>query len=137
MSFADCDKKIGGGVFFSLKDNGEQAVIVILGEPRPRVSVYQGKERTQAVFPIMTVDGVKVWATGAKVYRNIRDNFIPYSRAALRVVRHGDKGDMNTVYELKPVNKPSWAAKVTAAKIAGEIEEALDAAMSAGTSDNE
>jgi hypothetical protein len=123
-------------MFLNLKEDGEEVILLLLGEPQPRVSVYQGKERSQAVFPVLTPDGVKVWAAGARVYRKLKEGWSEYSLNAVKVTRHGEANSQATTYELKTVKRPAGLAKMLTKAVHKEAAEALESAVNYGGNDS-
>ncbi len=101
MSFNECDKVIGGSLFVSLVDDGDQLVVIFVGEPMPREELYCGKKRSRAYFPVMAEDGLHVFGANAKTYRYLRDNWKSIANRSMVIIRNGVKGSSKTTYEIK------------------------------------
>ena len=132
MSFEETDKVLGAG-FFRLKDDGDSGVVILLGEPMPRVNRFQGKKRTQACFPVLTEAGVQVWSMGPQLYTRIKKRWKSLLGKTITVTRIGEKGDMATKYDLKP-STPNAKWKDLLKKVdRAEVAESLTTATASGT----
>ena len=132
MTWNDCDGALKSGLFFSLHDDKEEAVIQIVGEPTPRHGVYNGKPRTQFVFPCATVEGLQVWPVGAKIYKRLRDERKTLIGKPVKVRRMGKAGETSTWYEFVPVTAPAALKKVVQSITEADIEAAIEASLAAG-----
>ena len=108
MAFDDVISAMQGD-YFGLDDDGDSAAIVFLAEPVAQVDNYNGKERTRALFPIFTQDGLKVWAVGRKLTKTIKSNWDKLNGQTVTVLRVGRSGDPNTVYSFRACDdEPDW-----------------------------
>ena len=111
MSFDECDEMLTGGMFLKLDEDGDSVKVILAAEPKPIPSDYHGAARTQHAFPIITSEGLKVWAVGPTLYKELRDNWKGYSKNAILVTRKGKKNDKNTTYPIKVCPTPAKLSK--------------------------
>lgn len=100
MSFDKLDALMVGGIFLTLKDDKDTAAAVFLGEPEAKPSEYKGQEKTQAVFPVLTEEGLKVWPVSARTYRAIRSRWASIKGRAVIITRHGKAKSPETYYTM-------------------------------------
>ena len=127
MSFNDCDGAMTG-LFFSLENDGDKATVVFLGEPIPKQGTYKGKPRTQHCFAVATEEGTLVWTVGNKLYRRLRDGWKTFTAKAVCIIRHGEKDDPSTKYELTPTAIPTALRKALPNCTLDVINDMLDSA---------
>ena len=101
MSFEQCDKEVGVGMFTSLADDGDTMDMIFLAEPVPREESYMGATRKRAYFPVLTSQGLQVWGVGAKTYRYLREAWVSVHNRQTTVTRVGKKGSTETRYTFK------------------------------------
>lgn len=134
MGFKNTREEMGTGLYVRLEDDGDSIVVIFLDEPEPRHGTYRGKPRIQAIFPVCTVDGIKILTTGAKRCKVIEDRWSELYLSAVKITRHGVRDSKDTTYTMQVV-KPSKALEKARADIeSDELREAMENALSAETS---
>lgn len=103
MSFKECNELFGPGLFLQLQNDQDSVPIILVEEPRSRETVYQGKPRKQAMFPVATVEGLKLWTVGSRLFHKIEKSWKDFVKKPIRVTRHGAKGDTGTVYIIEKI----------------------------------
>jgi len=107
MSWSDAKKARAESEFFRLKDDGDEATIIIAGEPRVvKRQGMKGGETTRFYIPIIHKGVLKTWDVGGQMLDKIAS--IPKGGLGERftVTRRGKANDTNTTYDViaKPLS---------------------------------
>ncbi|GAG82457.1 unnamed protein product [marine sediment metagenome] len=114
VSFKGCDDVLPPQMFLSLKDDGDMAMVVFVGEPVPREEQFRKVTRYRYYFPVVTKEGLQVWGVGSRTYRVLRDGWSDYLKKGFTVTRHGAAGSTDTSYELESDNIPVGIGRMVA-----------------------
>jgi len=98
MNWDDLQNEVGTSLIRYLSDDGEAVTGVVAGDPLKQVSYWMGQERVRYIVPMITTEGFCGLALGVRAIRRlcaVRDKF---SSQCVRIVRHGQRGDLRTRY---------------------------------------
>lgn len=129
MAFENTNEAFGPGLYFRLDDDGDSDTIMILGEPEPRISTYDGEEVVQAMFPIWHEDRVQVWTTSQRTCREIQRHWPDWQNRPLKVTRSGERGSSQTKYTFEPQRQTKLFKDAVESVSASDIEKAMADAM--------
>lgn len=136
MSFKGCRDAFPASIFLNLAEDNATATVVFIDEPEPREGTYMGKDRVQALFPVLDKDGLHVWPVGKTLCDEIEARWDDLFGTVVQIVRHGAKNDTNTKYVVKAVRGPKSlldAAKALKRKEKLELWERVAGAGSDGS----
>jgi hypothetical protein len=125
MSFDDCDRDFGSGMWVRLREDGESIVLVLVGEPVMRISEYRGRERRQAVFPVVVSEGLRVLSVGVTLYQHVKANWEKLIGKPHKLTRFGAAGDLGTTYTLTAVRGQQRLMRLAGEVTSAEVEEIL------------
>lgn len=133
MGWKDKMKEWGGGEVSFLSEDGEAIVFIVCGEPRLLESSYKKKVTERIAAPLITLDGFTLLIIGKRLARKLSKYEDKFKDSAFVVVRHGEQGDINTMYDLSVLDDPATTAKLFEYKVSifdpSMIDEAITAAQ--------
>jgi len=131
MGWNDKLKEMGGGNFTFLSTDGECCTFIVVGDPIPLTSKYQGKEQQRVGCPVVTDEGFMLLVVGKRLARKIGKHEGLHKTSAFIAMRQGAEGDVNTTYSLAPIAdaKVFKSLKLIADK--ENIKEATEEAVAA------
>lgn len=100
MSFKDCRDNAPESVFLTLSQDMEEIHVMMLDEPIPFMSNYDGQKRVRYAIPVLCKDGLRILPFGDKVFKIIETRWETFKGGQVKITRFGDKGDSKTSYEL-------------------------------------
>lgn len=103
MSWKDKMKEFGGGDLAFLSEDGEVICFVVVGEPVLLEGKFKGKPSQKIGCPVVTTDGFALFVAGKRLARKISKHEDNFSDTAFMAIRHGEQGDIDASYDLKPV----------------------------------
>ena len=116
MTWQDTMKAIGGADIAFLSEDGEVLQFLICADP----VLYQGKYKGNATKRIMAViaipDGITVAVLGMRAARRLTKYEDQFGTHVMEVIRHGAKGDVESSYDVRPIDDPELFAQLSAIK---------------------
>ncbi len=103
MSWSDKVKEFGGCDVAFLTEDGEVITFVICGEPELFIGKYKGQETKRVAFPIASTEGVTILVAGMRTARRLAKHERRHHDTAFEIIRHGEQGDQDATYDVKPI----------------------------------
>jgi len=100
MSWKDKVKEWGGGLVSFLSEDGECITFVVAGEPTLIHSTFKERKTERIGAPIITDDGFSLLIMGKRLACKLSKYEDKFTDNAFIVVRHGEKGDITTTYDI-------------------------------------
>lgn len=103
MSWKEAVKEFGGGDLAFLSVDGEVIRFIVVGEPVLLQGKYKGRPSEKIGAPVVTEDGFQLFIIGKRLFRKLAKYEEQFGNTAFMAIRHGEQGDIESTYELKPL----------------------------------
>ncbi len=104
MSWKEKMKEFGGCEVAFLTEDGEVAQFVVCGEPELFEGKFKGQATKRIAFPIVATDGMTILVLGMRAARRLSKYEKTFDDTAFEVIRHGEPGDQDATYAVKPID---------------------------------
>ena len=128
MGIKDVMESLKSLTYLDLGEQGEAEVVVFVGEPEVVEAEYKGKPRTRFIFPCLTADGLRLFATNRATAKRLAPMYekMVGKPCLLAKVGKDDMGGNVFSWTRMKGETPAWVAeaKLDEAKLAKMMLEA-------------
>ncbi len=124
MSFKACNDA-APSEWVRIENDGESVDFYLRAEPVPITSESFGKKRVQMVFPVVTLEGLRLWGVPKRLMQYIERHWDAMSKTPVRMTRQGVKGDINTTYGVVQIPEEAALKKVNSGVPESEVVDVM------------
>lgn len=116
MSWKEKMDEWGGGEVAFLSEDGEAVIFIVVGEPVLLQGKFKGRMSERIGWPVITSEGYTLFICGKRLARRLSRYEDCALDTAFMVVRRGEHGNIETVYDLSKCTDSELTAKLFATK---------------------
>lgn len=134
MTWKEKLKEIGGCEVAFLTEDGEVLQFVVCGGIELFEGKYKGAPTKRIGFPIVSREGMTILVIGMRPARRLAKYEEHFDKIAFEIIRHGEPGDQDAAYSVKPIDDPELTKELLTIK-KRDFDPALVGEMMSGVND--